>query len=191
MKLSLFYRGPLKSNADAKTKHILRKHFHDQLRRAIEYSPYFVAHKHSWIGGMFSGFSELNSEKSGDHQFLALAGNHVVGVDTSKKANSTVELDITMLRPGPSGLLLTGGGDIDNRLKTLFDALQIPDENQAKRLTSSDIPSSPMCCLMSDDKLITDVRVSTGQLLDVDDNSVEVVLIITAIIHGGLNKVDT
>jgi hypothetical protein len=71
---------------------------------------------------MFSGFSKLNSEKSGGHQFLALAGNYVVGVGTSKKANSTVEIDITMLLPGLSGLLLTGGGDI-NRLKALFDAL--------------------------------------------------------------------
>jgi hypothetical protein len=35
-------------------------------------------------------------------------------------------LSIVMLRPEPPGSIITAGGDIDNRLKTLFDALRMP-----------------------------------------------------------------
>ena len=38
-------------------------------------------------------------------------------------------LDIMFLRPEEPGLLVTQGGDIDNRMKTLLDALAIGDGN--------------------------------------------------------------
>ncbi len=189
MKISLFYRGPLKSNADARVKHELRKYFHPQLRRAIEQSPEFIRRKRNWPDGdIFVAFADDNTQTVGTHDFLALAAPHLIPPSTEWRYDSSVELDIVMLRAGPMGSLVTGGGDIDNRLKTLFDALQIPDENQAVNLTTNDIPESPMLCLMSDDKLITSVNVSTAQLLDVEDQSKEVVLIINVTIHNsGLN----
>jgi hypothetical protein len=190
LKLFLSYRGELKSNADAGSKHKLRLHFHPQLKRAILGSPYFLAHKETWVWpDMLESFAEMNGKTLNGHRFLSLAGDHVVGVDTSRRTNSTVELDVLILSPGPPGSLLNRNGDIDNRLKTLFDALQVPDSEQSKKLASEDIPDGLVVCLMADDLLVTDVRVSTGELLDWDGESREVLLLVTATIHGALDTV--
>lgn len=82
------------------------------------------------------------------------------------------KLDITLLWKDAPGNII-GSGDIDNRLKTLFDALtppihveQIPTEPPAEDET-------PFYCLLEDDKLITDVSVRTERLLtDVDESEV-------------------
>lgn len=98
-----------------------------------------------------------------------------------------LKLDITLLRPGPFGQILAGGGDIDNRLKTLFDALQFPDENQVRTLDPPTADQNPFFhCLMEDDKLVSQVRVRTAQRLDVPSESKEVVLIID--VNCALNR---
>jgi hypothetical protein len=76
------------------------------------------------------------------------------------------ELDITLLRPGPPGAIISGA-DIDNRLKTLFDALKVPREPNA--LPPDDVPGigeMPFFCLLGDDRLITRVNVDTDALLE-------------------------
>jgi hypothetical protein len=82
------------------------------------------------------------------------------------------------LRPEPSGQIIKTGGDIDNRLKTLFDGLRRPiDKNE---VPSGDMPQSneaPFHCLPSDDALITKITVATDQLLDANSHD-EVVLVI-------------
>ncbi|MDB5472820.1 MAG: hypothetical protein JWP99_123 [Devosia sp.] len=58
-------------------------------------------------------------------------------------------------------------GDIDNRLKTLFDALRMPDSKE--ELGGYDKPGedeAPFYCLMTDDKLITKIAVETDRLLE-------------------------
>jgi len=186
MKITLFYRGPLKSNADARIKHQLRLHFHPQLERALLQTPYMQRRFRDWDKSVvLSKFYHRNAQTVAGHTFLALAAPHLVPMSTEERHEVSVELGITMLRAGPLGSLIVGGGDIDNRLKTLFDALQIPDQNQGAKLNTTDLPGSPMFCLMSDDKLITRVNVQTGQLLDVDDRSKEIVLIIHAEVTGG------
>jgi Holliday junction resolvase RusA-like endonuclease len=45
--------------------------------------------------------------------------------------SAVAELSVVLLRPEPAGQLLTQGGDIDNRLKTLFDALTMPRHARA------------------------------------------------------------
>ena len=48
--------------------------------------------------------------------------------------------EIFMLRPEVPGAIITQGGDIDNRLKTLFDALRMPqNENE---LPKDEIPGT-------------------------------------------------
>jgi len=97
-----------------------------------------------------------------------------------------VKLDILMLRPQPPGHVISGG-DIDNRIKTLFDALCAPKINQLPDSTSEGLKrieqAGPIRCLMQDDNLITDVSISTDTLLDVDPTSEDVVLIIGAELH--------
>jgi hypothetical protein len=182
MKFTLFYNGPLKTNADAHTKHQLRCCFHPQLKRAIEQSPSLLRGQYM---GQFELFSENQSLSVDGKSFLALAAPHKGSPDTSTVLHASVRLDITMLRAGGIGSLVSNGGDIDNRMKTLLDALTIPDQNQAKNVEPTDMPDGAMVCLMSDDKIISDLRIATAQLLDVDDKSRDVVLLIAVTIEGG------
>ncbi len=71
-------------------------------------------------------------------------------------------LDILMLRNGPPGKVRT---DIDNRLKTLFDALQMPNSDQLGGETSKP-GQDPFYVLLEDDCLITRVAVTSDMLLE-------------------------
>ncbi|HZO42622.1 MAG TPA: hypothetical protein VFE97_25630 [Methylomirabilota bacterium] len=45
----------------------------------------------------------------------------------SQRAGLIVELDVLFLRPQLPGAVVSSGGDLDNRIKTLLDALRIPE----------------------------------------------------------------
>jgi len=76
------------------------------------------------------------------------------------------DLRITLLQPRAPGGIFSPSGDIDNRLKTLFDALARPRHAQ-------DVPGQwkpgpgeePVCCLLEDDSLIKRISVDTDELL--------------------------
>jgi hypothetical protein len=74
-------------------------------------------------------------------------------------------LDILFLRPDRPGDLFWAG-DIDNRIKTLLDAMRIPeaDENYSARTPLPD--EKPFFCLLEEDKLITKLSVDTDRLLE-------------------------
>jgi hypothetical protein len=83
-------------------------------------------------------------------------------------------LDILFLRKEEPGKLIKQGGDIDNRLKTLFDGLKMPSKDD-------DLPDDldePFCCLLQEDALISDVAVRTGQLLTKPGSSVHEVRLV-------------
>ena len=102
-------------------------------------------------------------------------GNTIFYPVISNRIWTIAELDILMLRPGSPGSILEGGGDIDNRLKTLFDSLKIPDSN----VSNYHDDQERVFCLLQDDKLITRVSVETDRLLDPDpDKKNEVLLVI-------------
>ncbi len=79
------------------------------------------------------------------------------------------KLDILMLRHGQPGRVLY---DVDNRLKTLFDALRkakSPSELGASTATGQLIPTSdedPFYVLLEDDRLITHISVTSDTLLE-------------------------
>lgn len=80
---------------------------------------------------------------------------------------SICRLDILFLRRETPGKLISQGGDLDNRIKTLFDALRMPKEDEIK---FADGPiDSPFHCLLEDDRLITGTSVETGYLLTSPD----------------------
>jgi hypothetical protein len=75
-------------------------------------------------------------------------------------------LDILFLRRDEPGALIHSGGDIDNRIKTLFDALRVPQDcNEIRDFPPGDPDENPFFCLMEDDKMITEVKVTTDRLL--------------------------
>ena len=72
------------------------------------------------------------------------------------------ELEILFLRKEEPGATLLQAGELDNRLKTLFDGLRLPEPDELK---AGSPVESPLCCLMESDTLIDAVHVRTGQLL--------------------------
>jgi hypothetical protein len=151
MKFTLVYDGPLSSasnNGRVREKHDIRKVVHCQ-----------VAH-----------FREIRSQITDIHPVTITSvkqGPFIFQAVVGKKHHATCELDILFLRSGPPGAIFLGG-DIDNRMKTLFDALRIPKTD--KELPTNAIPDpgaheTPFLCLLEDDSLITTHTVRTDRLL--------------------------
>jgi hypothetical protein len=60
-------------------------------------------------------------------------------------------------------------GDIDNRLKTLFDAVQMPHLGQDVGDQIPGVEEDPFYVLLEEDELIADISVTTDLLLVVPD----------------------
>jgi hypothetical protein len=80
-------------------------------------------------------------------------------------SGSVCALDILFLRRERPGELITNEGDIDNRIKVLFDALRYPKNGGELAGATPSANETPFCCLLEDDKLITEVKVVTDELL--------------------------
>jgi hypothetical protein len=81
-----------------------------------------------------------------------------------KRLGMACALDILFLRRDNPGDLIKNGGDIDNRIKTLFDALRVPQEDEIRGFTP-ELNEKLFHCLLEDDDLITDVKITTDRLL--------------------------
>ena len=137
MKLLLHYRGRLNANGKPDHKHELRKHFHQQLATLWGQEPLKEQPK------------LLQARTQGEYSLLRPLGPFTFAPLVTSETNVVAELSITLLRPESPGHLITQGGDIDNRLKTLFDALTMPRHENA--LPKGVIPSSdetPFFCLL-------------------------------------------
>jgi Holliday junction resolvase RusA-like endonuclease len=182
MNFTLFYRGKLKSNGKPEEKHALRKHFHPQLRQLWNQPP--LSNFSSFYESSLDQMESSITYRVGKFRFtpLVCTGLHLVA-----------RLDITLLRPEAPGSLITTGGDIDNRLKTLLDSLKIPKERSA--LPKGSFPNTdedPFFCLLEDDNLVTEIAVRTKQLLEPEYQKGEVVVLLevttlkTSTLLGGM-----
>jgi hypothetical protein len=79
--------------------------------------------------------------------------------------STCAKLSITFLRPEVPGRLVLKGGDIDNRIKTLLDALCIPPENQIPKKTTPTTDETPFYCLLKDDSFVVGLDIDTDRLL--------------------------
>ena len=167
MEFRLIYRGVLPAqnsgNSRVKDKHSIRRQFHPQLRELWKQnqvlSGYFrgTYYDHSRPGGDPTTGIEIMSRKFSrcGYQFLPLIGTNF---------GTACSLDILFLRRDNPGNFIVSGGDIDNRIKTLFDALRVP-ENCSEVDGGPQDNERPFFCLMESDQLITDVKVTTDRLL--------------------------
>ncbi|MEX1154418.1 hypothetical protein [Parvibaculum sp.] len=158
MKFRLVYDGKLKGgqSKDAAHIHEIRKEFHRQLGVLWMTEPL-----KSFVDGIADlGVMEVPSEfevlASGGVKFLpiAQAKNHLLA-----------ELKILLLRPAPAGALLQHGGDIDNRIKTLIDALRVPTPGEVAKLKLQS-QEEIFFCVLEDDKLVTSFAVEADTLLE-------------------------
>ena len=67
--------------------------------------------------------------------------------------------------------LITRAGDLDNRIKTLVDALRVPRDQH--ELTGATIPPGLYPCLMEDDAVVTGFRLTTDRYLACPSQSLQ------------------
>jgi hypothetical protein len=159
MEFRLIYEGQLPSNGSPEVKHAIRKQFHRQLaelwqkHRTLQLAQERVSIGHGGVGTFLNKLAR-KFDRWG-FRFVPLI-NEAFGM--------VCELDILFLRRGVPGKLIMPGGDIDNRIKTLLDALRIP--NNGHEVKGSPEPNEePFFCLLEDDALVTRVNVTTDRLL--------------------------
>jgi hypothetical protein len=196
MKFTLTYDGELpattKGNNRTAEKWAIRKALHPQLQELWDSSDILKsAHKNRLIPtkSSFMILEEHHSVPSSQGQ-LAGASLGTERLDLcapilvkSRKFIPLVRdtfalrcaLRIKFLRKEEPGALIYQGGDMDNRLKTLFDALSVPDGQQL--IEDSDAPD-PMQCLLENDRLITGLAVDTEKLLTRPNASIHEVRLI-------------
>ncbi|MHC4559455.1 MAG: hypothetical protein ACYS80_19345 [Planctomycetota bacterium] len=164
MDFYLKYDGPLKSNAGPKDKHDIREYFYSQMKRLWEIEP---------LKECKCDFLVSTNEQC----VLKEVDGIIFAPLVSSALKFICQLDIVMLWPDEPGMLSKVGGDIDNRLKTLFDALQCPDINQIQPVKERFTNKQPFFCLLENDKLVTGVNVKTHTLLrGADETDVSVLI---------------
>jgi hypothetical protein len=166
LRFSLKYEGELKSTTDRRTrvadKNRLRWHFSDQLEALL-------------CRGDFSRIQTRNREpdnETGNGITLDLSkigGGEIKGVYYIPVIDRTFiavcSLAIRLDRSERPGSLFEhgndGDGDLDNRLKTLLDALRVPhNENEARQHETE--PNKRTCvCLFEDDSMVTALNIET------------------------------
>jgi hypothetical protein len=145
-------------------KHVLRQRFHPQIKKVFEVTPFLNAGTPS--GPVLDGVMETYLPR---YNKRAVADKHKMYGWTflplvTEELKLSCWLDVLFLRRQPRGNVWNHG-DIDNRLKTLFDSLQIPDANQGYEKRAPDVGETPFHCLLQNDNLISKVTVETDQLL--------------------------
>ena len=185
MRFTLIYDGPLPAqtahDGRIERKHDIRLQFHDQLKDLWQTRPTLTDEYHAWI--LSESYRKKGESVPNDQ---TLSGNPATGPARTASPAQIIEpqnigqnrfvslirdemsmiceLDILFLRKEPKGHLVNHAGDLDNRIKVLFDALRVP-------LSDSELPSTavlpdPFFCLLQDDRLITRVSVTSERLLE-------------------------
>jgi hypothetical protein len=175
MKFTLTFDGELPSNGKVRDKWEIRKQFHPQLqelwrvhsatqeivrhRRIPAQAPYLPVRRHHSappyeLRGAYAGETiDLCEEvEKGGRKFLPLV---------RERLGLRCGLKITFLRKEEPGRVYQGG-DMDNRLKTLFDALSVPT---AEQVANDPTIEDPIYCLLEDDGLIAGLNIETHRLL--------------------------
>lgn len=183
MEFRLVYEGSLKASGNKAThvseKHSIRKQIHKQLAQLFECNPvlkYWKTNPNTLGGNSTDGtvpyldYLADTFSRCG-YRFVPLVhrGEHMV-----------CSLNILFLRRENPGDLILPGGDVDNRIKTLLDALRMP-ETCNEIVGGPEASENPFFCLLQNDSLVTQLKVNTDRLLvPLKDNQHpnEVVLII-------------
>ena len=181
LEFRLTYEGPLLAEtlrsyevrkARASHKQQIRKVFHQQLKRLWQVSPFLsgaeraeqlnhsVGRNNQSIGVIYPQNKIDDLAKRFDrfgYQFVPLA---------TRDLEVYCSIDILFLRFGEPGHLANRMGDVDNRLKMLFDALTVPREaSQVGEFITPEAGETPFFCLMEDDSLIVRASVESDTLL--------------------------
>jgi hypothetical protein len=164
MEFTLVYDGPLYgAGTNASHKHDIRRQFHPQLKA------FWKARLSHWLKAGIRTSATAKTVSAGGPvvgsigEHYAMFGFRFVPLVT-EDLKLACKLDILFLRRDTDRSIIKSG-DIDNRLKTLFDALRNPHNQGELGGHSPAEGEEPFYTLLEDDKLITEVRVSSDMLL--------------------------
>ncbi len=180
IRFRLLYSGPLlgasKSDTRSTHKHEIRKHFSPQLRRLWENKDSLCY----WLQSIGAQDRHDRGESPG-YSSDEMEYSRVVGIEAA--ANkwriqngrfiplitadlvARCRIDILFLRPEDQNYIIQGG-DLDNRLKTLFDAFRMPKPNE-----ECGDGAGPCFVLLEDDSLISEVAIVADNLLMLPNES--------------------
>ncbi len=164
MEFRLVYRGVLQAQSGhkKKDKHNLRCSFHPQLKELWDHDPLSQLKDHMITG------PRCAIEEVGSFRFLPIV---------SSKIDTVCEIDVLFLRPSPPGQLISRSGDLDNRIKRLFDGLRVPQLSELPDTAEPSCDQNPFHCLLQDDVLVTGFSVRSDRLLAPDDPDFVVLII--------------
>jgi hypothetical protein len=184
VKLTLTFEGELPSTGNsprkaADKKWNIRKAFHPQLAEACQINPSLrsVVIEGTKIPPVGQNFTVSQFHHSDPEEvtvteppgpgFRDLCAPLQVGARTfmpivRESLALGCALNILFLRREDPGSLVLQDGDLDNRLKTLFDALRVPTEGE---IIDDPTLNDPIYCLLESDTLITALNIKTDRLL--------------------------
>lgn len=164
MEFRLTYAGRLLAHTDDRRLaerslhvHEIRKVFHKQLKALWDKHPNLKVDRS--IHGI-AGAYQWQIFESGDFKWKPLV---------TEQTGLICKIEVLILREGVPGKVLY---DIDNRLKTIFDALRMAKgpaelgENTSAGEQSPEVSEDPFFVLLEDDNLITHVAVTSDMLLE-------------------------
>jgi len=174
LNFTLTFDGPVPSGgkgSQVEAKQAMRRAFHPQLRAWWETGPVTATWKEIPAGTtMWEQYIKSPFALESGFTFIPLV---------TKFLDTTCELDVLLLKPEEPGRFVKNDGDLDNRLKVLFDALRMPERGE---LRSGDSPKPDelpyFYCLLENDDLITKVTLRADRLLVpiADPNAVRLVV---------------
>jgi len=177
IEFTLTYEGPLPTSKTSavKAKQAIRRKFHTQIATYWKIGPLSATHNEIKHGITFwDCFKKSHLAVKSGFTFIPVA---------PQALKLACGLDIVFLRPKGTqegDPLITHGGDIDNRLKVLFDALRMP--HKSDEIPRGDKPQADeqpyFYCLLEDDAQITKISVRTDWLLKPNSDPSAVQLVI-------------
>jgi len=152
MKFKLIYYGELLINPKRRTHHLhdIRSVLSPQLKRLTEISPYTEIR------------DKLNARGKGMREVGGVKFFPII----TPELDLLAEIDVQIMHPE---ILDTPHADIDNRMKTLLDALKRPqNENEVAEATADAVRGKKdniIYTLLDDDHLVTRLTINTSHLL--------------------------
>ena len=181
MRFHLVYNGPLPASASSSKPadvRRIREALHPQFAHLWETHPALeilkregaIRVRHNSIT-LYSGHHqpsprELASQPNSEYVDLVTTiavGDFKYCPLVRESLSLSCELKILFLRQQDPGSLISQGGDIDNRIKTLLDALRMPTKDEQDRAGSPE--GDLLFCLMESDTLVSRLDVDTDRLL--------------------------
>ena len=199
MEFRLLFSGDLPSTGNkskASEVHAIRRTFHPQLRRLWTAEENLRQLASNFVTEDPRPVNERTTVLRENDRFSY--GIKAIGANWTKAGFDWVPLvtkdmalrcaiDVLLLRPDIEDRFIFRRGDLDGHIKTLIDALKMPENADGVGKAVPQPDEMPFFVLLHDDRLVTEVRVTTDKLLLLPNQSDVKPNDCLAIIHVRLN----